>query len=323
MVAPSTMSKILRMLLYRFVFIFLAIACSQMAYAIGDSGGCGSVENSALGQALMYGSAAEAERQIQIRVEEQPTDYLAFLKLFLRGGNLHDWKIRNTKEVIAGTTRTLCSPGPLLRVAVSAGNVEVVKHLLTHPAGVDPNGPIFDKNGSIYSTLFMSCRTGVPLSGGARERRRLTFQLALEASGSDINFVDATGRTAISTCFEADLVELYLSHGAKLPMGQQSLLDSSISRAVSASSPVEKKEGLRIVDMFLRTSKDRSVSKRTEWEICSVCTREGNEGFCKDLATRVEGVDPMVFEYHWFAPASRCRELVERRNDLGPTFHVR
>ena len=58
--------------------------------------------------------------------------------------------------------------------------------------------------------------------------------MALETKGSDINFRNANGETALWHCDDPDLVRLYLSHGADLSVVPKSnLLEGAILLALS------------------------------------------------------------------------------------------
>ena len=130
-------SATLRLLLTASTVLVATVCCTAPAHAIGDSGGCGDPTSGPLGKALKGGSASDVERELLAWVTYAEKSQGVLRKVLVTETKRQEWRKQRVRELIEGVHEkgAICVPGPLLPVALGAGNVEVARYLVGTPAG--------------------------------------------------------------------------------------------------------------------------------------------------------------------------------------------
>jgi hypothetical protein len=294
-------------LLALFGVLIPALLLSQPALALGGTG-CGSLEGSPLGKAAREGNRAQFDRAIQDMVadDERSLGRPVVIKLSMQSRGLEKWRLDRTRSILNGNhpPRTACGWGPLLPLAVNAGNLEVVRYLLNHPVGVDPIAAEYVK-GRLHRTMFMTCRYDSTMDDDRRQRRLQAFAMALESNKSALNTISDDGYTALKGCNEPEIVSLYLSYGADPTLGlrpnEPNLLEVAIRDAIGfqpGSYTDQSRHGLSRVRLWAQHGMKSIVGRPSEREIEFTCNDGWGLGWhmdtCRTLATFIEA-SPGVF----------------------------
>jgi hypothetical protein len=217
------------MKLLRALAFALAVCSVPAAHAIGDSGGCGDPLGGNLGTALKSGNteAIKAALNAWLDASERNLGTLKHLSLQALGTDARlNWRNQQALNLIEGNHEkgAVCVPGPLLPVAMNAGNVEGTQYLLNQPVGVKPRVP---------EKVLFTCNDDSP-TNEQRSRRREAFALVLDTGQVDINARERN-RTALETCNDVALLSLFLERGATLDTESKvrfDVLDQAIESAV-------------------------------------------------------------------------------------------
>jgi hypothetical protein len=211
--------------------VLLAAGCITTAHAIGDSGGCGDPLSGPLGRALKGGTPQDVESAINTWIDAKQSSAGIVASLAQRArkvGGEQGWRRQQTLNLIEGKHEkdASCVPGPLLTVALLAGNVDVVQFLLNRPLGVEPRVP---------PGILFSCNDAVEI-GAQRASRREAFARILDTKTVDLNESNDRGRTLLLVCRDPQLLALFLERGARLDLQSENRfdpLDAAIRDAVS------------------------------------------------------------------------------------------
>lgn len=160
----------------------------------------------------------------------------------------------------------------MLPLALNQGNVEVVRYLLGKPLGVKPRIP--------PNILFVHslCSPESGFSDDQRARRREAYALLLASGEVDVNARSRFNQTILQTCFEPELVALFIEKGARtdvergegigrLNLIEQAMLDSLV---VPSHGPADPRHGVARVQLFSgvmsNSIRGRPVEERIRWQ---------------------------------------------------------
>lgn len=263
-------SNMLRSLLTASIVLVAAAVCTTPAHAIGDSGGCGDPTSGPLGKALKAGSAADVERELMAWIAYEEKNQGVLRRAFLTDLQKQEWRKRRLRELIEGVHEkgAFCVPGPLLPIALRAGNVEVARYLVGTPAGVSPRLP---------PRILFSCEHDYSEDEDFRSRRRKAFEAVLQTG--QVNLVELEdGWTILQRCTEPELLVLFVQYGARLDVvsnrtGQPyNLLDLAVLAAVDSQEDggtARRLHGLERARLFARlvtnSIEGRPIEQRIRW----------------------------------------------------------
>lgn len=186
-----------------------AVCCPLPASAIGGSGACGDRTGGPLGNALKTGSVADVERELLAWVTFEENSQSALAKLFSTEQKRQEWRRQRLQELVEGVHEkgAVCRPGPLVLIALRAGNVEVVRYLVNPPMTTPPKLP---------DRVLFSCSHDYLEDDDLRNRRRKAFEVVLQTGRVDINELGEGDQTILQHCTEPELLTLFVEYGASL-----------------------------------------------------------------------------------------------------------
>ncbi len=208
---------------------------------------------SALEKAVKTGAPVDVEREMLKWLDDQDRrrGLLASVSQALSGVR----QPQRLARLIEGAHEkdAVCAPRALLPLALNQGNVEVVRFLLGQPLGVKPRVPPH----ILFAYSLCSAESG--FDEARRARRREAYALLLEAGDVDVNARSRFGQTVLQTCFEPELVSLFIEKGARtdvesgqgsgrLNLLEQALLDALVVAAEGGNA--DRRHGLARVRLF-------------------------------------------------------------------------
>lgn len=171
----------------------------SLAFAIGDSGGCGNLERLPLGKALRNGTPQDIDKAILEWVDrEAPRFSITYSR---------EQAILNLIEASYGNKKPPpCVPNaPLIFYALDAGNAEAVRHLLGKPVGVKPRVP---------PRVLFYCEYRWYSASSPPANRRRAYEVLFERKAVEVSG-PPNGVSVLGVCKEPELVALFLEHGAR------------------------------------------------------------------------------------------------------------
>jgi hypothetical protein len=264
--------------------------CTAPAHAIGDSGGCGDWTGGPLGKALKGGSVADVERELLAWVAYAEKSQGILAKVLTTESKRKEWRKQRLRELVEGVHEkgAVCRPGPLVPVALRAGNVEVVRYLIGTPAGVNPRLP---------PRILFSCEHDYSEDEDLRNRRRKTFELILQTKQVDVHELEE-GWTILQRCTEPELLTLFVDHGARLDVvstrtGQPyNLLDLAVLATVDTDENgvmAKRLHAMERAKLFARlitnSIEGRPIEQRIRWSCnLQIDGKRWNPASCKALS---------------------------------------
>jgi len=278
--------------------VALVLGGMSVAHAIGDSGGCADPLGGPLGRALKTGKPQDVAQAIGDWVAHKQKSQ-GLVRSSLIGATAERqqaWRREQALKLIQGIHEkgAVCVPGPLLPVAVLAGNVEVVRFLLHKPLEVQPQVP----GNILFFCNDSHLKSGVD-SADAPLRRRDAFALVLDSGKIDLNATGPNGRDALHTCHDPELLELFLERGARLDTESVSrfeVLDQAVRDAVmyqEGSYTAKRLRGLERARLFSRHVSTSIRGRPVEAHVrrsCNLMIRDQrwNPETCRALATFIK-----------------------------------
>jgi len=258
-------------LINRFAPLVLALCAAPSVYGIGDSGGCIA---SPLESAVKTGTPADVERELKqwLEIQSQSRSLVAKLSRAIEGVS----EKQRIAKLIEGVHEEgeICRPRALLPLAIRHGNVEVVRLLLGRPLDVKPRIP--------PHILFVHslCSHESRLDEGQRARRREAHALLLESGEVDVNARSGFGQTILQTCFEPELVSLFIERGARTDVewGQGidrlNLIEQAMLEALVVSADgvlADRRHGVARVKLFSSFMSNSTRGRPVEQKLRTKC----------------------------------------------------
>lgn len=285
-----------RPLTLRYLLLGILLSIAANTYAIGDSGGCGDPLAGSLGEALRSGTPEQLENTIRkwVALKEEHLSTKEKLAFLFNGGNdaRARWRAKQIENIIEGVheKNASCVPGPLFPIAVHAGNIAVVRFLLSEPMGVSP---------TISTDFLFACETSQTMKDEERQRRLKAYEFVLDAKKIDLH-EERYAIAALWACKEPDLLTLFLKRGAKPNVldsrrGGQVFLENAVLDAVGYEEGgyiARKLHGIERARIFSELGLTTIAGSPVEMEVRRKCNhvingKRWNENTCKTLATFV------------------------------------